>query len=686
MPGLPTQEQVMSGIFSRIKIGPKIYAGFALVLLLLLGTSASNWFKLDSISQNIVGLDQLARRTTAVNLIQESVLLIRQKARDFVVGSPAAIKDEPVVYADGIKRIQDAMPLFSTNEAALLKGVGDTFSEYHAYFNDFAKLDAQRQLLIANSLRPEAAKIDETLQKIAQSENSAGDGADTYLAGVAAAGLANARAAAESYVAQRYVAVADDQALQAFHAAETATAKSAAALAPKVKDEALHAAAAALPGAIADYGKTLDQIVAVMKDRDAKIHEALYGSLGPKMQNVIIKFNGELQKDQRSVGDQSLSFIASTRTTTLIVTGIALAFGVVASLLLARTISHALTALSGTMTRLAGGDLSLAVPFVRTGDEVGEMARSVEVFKENMLKTKQLTDEQDTMKARNEAEKRAAMVKIADEFERSVRSVVDAVAAAATQMQSTAQSMSVSAEETQRQAGTVASASEQTSANVQTVASSAEEMTSSISEISRQVTQASQIAKQAVEDAQRTNRTVNTLAEAAQKIGQVVQLIQDIASQTNLLALNATIEAARAGEAGKGFAVVASEVKSLANQTAKATEEIAAQIGSIQTVTGEAVTAIQGIGGTIGHINEISTAIASAVEEQGAATQEIARNTQEAAKGTEQVSSNIAGVNRAAGETGSAASQVLASAEQLGRQSETLRTDVNRFLEKIRAA
>ena len=211
-------------------------------------------------------------------------------------------------------------------------------------------------------------------------------------------------------------------------------------------------------------------------------------------------------------------------------------------------------------------------------------------------------------------------------------------------------------------------------------------MSSSISEISRQVSHASQIARQAVEDAQRTNGTVNTLADSAQKIGEVVQLIRDIASQTNLLALNATIEAARAGDVGKGFAVVASEVKSLATLTAKATEDIAAQIDSIQSVTGEAVTAIQGIGGTIGRIKEISTAIASAVAEQGAATQEVARNTQEAAKGTEQVSANIAGVNRAAEETGAVASQVLSSAEQLGRQSETLRTDVNRFLEKIRAA
>jgi methyl-accepting chemotaxis protein len=371
----------------------------------------------------------------------------------------------------------------------------------------------------------------------------------------------------------------------------------------------------------------------------------------------------------------------------VIAVGAVLLAGVCAAgyVIISRGVSRPILALSRTMLTLSRGDTGVAIPYAERRDEVGGMAAAVQVFKENMIKAEQLTAEQRAEQERKEQRQKAVDGYIA-EFDKSVREALEALATAGTELRATATSMSATAEETQRQAATVASASEQASANVQTVAASAEEMTSSISEIGRQVAQAAEIAKQAVGDAQRTNGTVNTLAEAAQKIGQVVQLIQDIASQTNLLALNATIEAARAGEAGKGFAVVASEVKSLANQTAKATEEIAAQIGSIQTVTGEAVTAIQGIGGTIGHINEISTAIASAVEEQGAATQEIARNTQEAAKGTEQVSSNIAGVNRAAGETGSAASQVRASAEQLGRQSETLRADVNRFLEKIRAA
>jgi methyl-accepting chemotaxis protein len=387
---------------------------------------------------------------------------------------------------------------------------------------------------------------------------------------------------------------------------------------------------------------------------------------------------GGTERDMLSTLDGALYRIGGAAAAAIILS-------VLIAIFFARLISRPIVAMTDAMRRLASGDLSVDLPAADRRDELGAMAEALAIFRDNAREVQHLAAEQRTEQGRKE-QRQQAIEGYINEFDRSVREAVEALASAATEMRATAGSMSATAEETQRQAGAVASASEQTSANVQTVAASAEEMTSSISEIARQVTQASDIAKRAVADAQRTNGTVNTLAEAAQKIGQVVQLIQDIASQTNLLALNATIEAARAGEAGKGFAVVASEVKSLATQTAKATEDIAAQIGSIQSVTGEAVTAIQGIGGTIGHINEISTAIASAVEEQGAATQEIARNTQQAAKGTEQVSSNIAGVNRAAGETGAAAAQVLSSAEALGRQSETLRTSVNRFLEKIRAA
>jgi len=273
----------------------------------------------------------------------------------------------------------------------------------------------------------------------------------------------------------------------------------------------------------------------------------------------------------------------------------------------------------------------------------------------------------------------------AGNFEETVKGMVEIVAAAATELQSTAQTMEGTASHTTEQAGSVASAAEEASGNVQTVAAAAEELSSAIAEISRQVSQSTDIAGKAVSEAHRTNEMVQGLDDAAQKIGEVVSLINDIASKTNLLALNATIEAARAGEAGKGFAVVASEVKSLANQTAKATDQIKEQIGDIQSATQHAVGAIGGIGATIGEINEIASAIAAAVEEQGAATQEIARSVEEAASGTSQVTSSIGAVTEAATETGQAAGQVLEAAGELSGQAEMLTIEVSKFLETIRS-
>jgi methyl-accepting chemotaxis protein len=354
--------------------------------------------------------------------------------------------------------------------------------------------------------------------------------------------------------------------------------------------------------------------------------------------------------------------------------------------LLSRSIVNPINAMTMAMRKIAAGDTSTSIPALERGDEIGAMAQSVKVFRDNMIEAERLRGEQEVLKAQAESERKLLLVRMADEFESGVRASLDGLASAASDMQATSRSMSSTASEASQQATSVAAVAEQASVNVQTVAAATEELSSSVSEIGRQVTQSTGIAGQAVAEANRTNVTVQGLSAAAQKIGDVVKLISDIASQTNLLALNATIEAARAGEAGRGFAVVANEVKSLANQTAKATDEISAQVGAMQGATTEAVQAIEGIGRTIGAINEITSAISIAVDQQGTATQEIARNVQEAALGTGQVSSNIAAVNYAAEKTGSASNGVLASAEQLSRQSVALRADVDKFLANIRAA
>jgi len=287
---------------------------------------------------------------------------------------------------------------------------------------------------------------------------------------------------------------------------------------------------------------------------------------------------------------------------------------------------------------------------------------------------------------RAEADRKAAMVKLANEFEAAVGGIIETVSSASTELEAAANTLTKTAETTQQLSTVVASASEEASANVQSVASATEEMTSSITEIGRQVQESSKIAGNAVKQAQQTDARINALSTAAARIGDVVKLITSVAEQTNLLALNATIEAARAGEAGRGFAVVAQEVKALAAQTAKATDEISTQITGMQTATEESVAAIKAIGGTIGQISEISSTIAAAVEEQGAATQEIARNVGEAAKGTAQVATNITDVNRGASETGSASAQVLSSAQSLANESNRLKAEVGKFLATVRAA
>jgi methyl-accepting chemotaxis protein len=360
--------------------------------------------------------------------------------------------------------------------------------------------------------------------------------------------------------------------------------------------------------------------------------------------------------------------------------------GLVLAVVIARSIAGPVQAITASMAVLASGNLNVDIPGAERRDEVGEMAASVAVFKSGMVEAARLRAEQEEMAREAAHARRAAMLAMADKFDASVGEIVTAVGSQAAELQATADSMSGTAEEAARQSTTVAAASEQASQNVATVASAAEELSASIREITAQVAESGRMIADAVDRANRGVEEVRNLSQAGDKIGDVVRIIAGIAGQTNLLALNATIEAARAGDAGKGFAVVASEVKALANQTAKATEEIEVQIRAMRDATQLSVDSITAINQSIARASDAASAIAAAVEEQGAATQEIARNVQEASRGTAEVSANIGGVQAASQETSSAAAQVLASAGDVSRSGQLLKQQVHQFLETVRAA
>lgn len=669
-------------LLKNTKILGKIALGFGTILTLLLVISVTGGFNLITGNDNFKRYRAIALQTNQAGRVQANLLETRMGVKDFIINGSADSIAKVHARAKatlGLKKEFEGL-VDTTAKKKIIKETGKELESYIASFEQVTQLQDKRNALILGKLDVIGPKMERTITEIMENAHNDAYVELNYQAGKTQRSLLLMRLYAGKFL------ITNDQ---ASYERALKEADATGQLLDRLIDEA---DAGGKNEALAkDAKKMFVEYIQAVKAVDETINKRntiITGTLdviGPKVAGLMEDMKLTIKKEQDTLGPEASAAMEQAVTVAVVVSIISLILGVIAAWLIGTGISRPIAAITKSMRVLADGDKSVDIPGQDHGDEVGDMAKAVLIFKENMIKADELA-ERELLEAKSREERGRKIEAMTSEFDTGVGELLQALSGSATEMEATASSMSNIADGTSQRATSVASAAEQASANVQTVATATEELSSSIQEISRQVSQSSAVASRAVGQANKTDTQVQGLAEAAQKIGEVVNLISDIAEQTNLLALNATIEAARAGDAGKGFAVVASEVKNLANQTARATEEISQQIGSIQAETREAVSAIQSITTTIGEINEITSTIASAVEEQGAATQEIARNVEQAATGTQEVTTNIVEVTTAAGETGSAATQVKGVSQDLNVKADQLKSQVERFLSDVRAA
>ncbi|MBR0822463.1 methyl-accepting chemotaxis protein [Bradyrhizobium liaoningense] len=667
-------------IFPTLRFRAKIILGFAAVLVISAGSMAFSYFGFERVSSEVGSYRSSVTEADLARNIDRELLAYRSAVRYFVVTGKEDDAKAALDAETGLKSAIDHA-VKSAKKPARQESLNKLAKEFSNFSATFAKvLQAKRDsaLLVQNQLTRQANLLKYKLDDIGNNASDSEAQSIEFGTKQVNAQFQTASAAATNFV------LTSDQAIATSALARLKFVENSLGAVYSMDDKIVAGLKDAKTILVA-YREALEKLIANAKMVDELVTE-MSGSAGAILQGATA-MKADLVAEQHRLDSESEATIGRTEQLVLMLAVGGTLLGAILAFLLGTGISRPMIAMCKAMRELASGNFDVVLPGLGRKDEIGEMAGAVEEFKvQAVAKAERDAAASEAQNKELATARRSELIRFADDFESAVGAIVSNVSASAVQLESAASTLTRTAETTQTLSSQVAGVSEQASSNMQSVATATEELSASVEEIGRQVRDSSRIAEAAVVQAKETDGRIGKLSHAAQQIGEVVKLITAIAEQTNLLALNATIEAARAGEAGRGFAVVASEVKSLASQTAKATDEISSHITGMQGATAESVAAIKEIGATIGKISSISTSIASAVEEQGAATQEIARSVQTVAQGTQTAATDIGQVNRGAAETGSASEEVLNSAKTLSSESNRLRAELDRFMGNIRAA
>jgi methyl-accepting chemotaxis protein len=663
-----------------LRFRAKIMVGFAVVLAIAAASMAFAFMGFEQVSNGVAAYRKSVTEADLARNIDRELISYRALARYYVVTGKEE-DGKAAQAAEGELKAAIDQSMRNTTNPARLEKVTKLEREFRAFtkiFADILKTKEESEFVTRNSLTRSEMSMEYKLSDLGSEASEADLQAVAFQTKTISTQYQSIKVFSNNFV------VSGDMSAATSALSRVSFLDNALKNMPAGNDK-ITAILKEVDGLLKTYREALTKLVANKTKVDELITEM--NDSAEDITKLGSAMKADMVSDQARLESESHETIADTERLILLLAVGGFVLGAVLALMLGRGISRPMTAMCKAMRELASGNFDVVLPGLGRRDELGEMASAVEEFKvQAVAKAERDAAQQEAQNKASAAARRQELIRFADEFEATVGSIVANVSSSATQLEAAAGTLTRTAETTQSLSSQVAETSGQASSDMQSVAAATEELSASVNEIGRRVRESNDIAVAAVRQAEQTDNRIGKLSRAAQEIGDVVKLITAIAEQTNLLALNATIEAARAGDAGRGFAVVASEVKSLASQTAKATDEISNHISGMQGATQESVTAIKEIGGTIGKISEIASTIASAVEEQGSATQEIARSVQNVAKGTQTASENVMEVNRGATETGSASEEVLHSARTLSNESTRLREELDRFMANIRAA